>query len=413
MKKTGLLFLLLVSLSIHAQEKKKFVQHISIDTSGSKLNMDAVYNRPFLKFGKIPVALGGYSEIHGEYFGTNGISSGFHFKIPRVTLFVSSTIHKRIKFLTEIEFESGTKEINIEFASIDLELHPLAVFRAGIIMNPIGSFNQNHDSPKWDFITRPISATKMLPATFSNVGAGFYGKAFTEKWTFAYEIYLTNGFNDNITSNAENKTFLPATKDNIHRFEQSSNGIPLLTTKVAVKHRQLGELGLSYMGGIYNTFRKDGIILDTKRRVDAAAIDYTVTIPKIKTQVNAEWAMIWVNIPATYTEQFGSRQQGGYLDIVQPVYTLKMKKRKHPGDFVNSFFSVGCRVEYVDWNAGKFKSTGGNIGDDIIAITPSISWRPGGQTVLRANYRYEWQHDLLGNPPSHTAGFQIGIASYF
>ena len=413
MKNLILVFALLSSLFVSAQEKKKIVQRIPTDTSASKFNLDAVYNRPFLQFGKIPVALGGYAEMHGEYFGTDGISSGFHFKIPRLTLFISSTIHKRIKFLTEIEFESGTKGINIEFASIDLELHPLAVFRAGILMNPIGSFNQNHDSPKWDFITRPISATQMLPATFSNVGAGFYGKAFKGKWTLAYEVYLTNGFNDNIISNSKNKTFLPATKSNIHRFEQSSNGIPLLTAKVAIKHRQIGELGLSYMGGVYNTFRKAGIILDKKRRVDAMAIDYSVMLPKIKTQVNAEWAMIWLNIPATYTEQFGSQQQGGYIDIVQPVYTLKMKKRKHPSDFVNSVFSLGCRVEYVDWNVGKFRTTNGNIRDDIIAITPSITWRLGGQTVLRANYRYAWQHDLLGNPPSRTAGFQVGIASYF
>lgn len=413
MKKLLLLFISLACVSVYAQEKKKFVQRIPVDTSAAKLNLDAVYNRPFLQFGKVPVALGGYAEMHGEYFGTDGISSGFHFKIPRVTLFISSTIHKRIKFLTEIEFESGTKEINIEFASIDLELHPLAVLRAGIVMNPIGAFNQNHDSPKWDFISRPVSATQMLPATFSNVGAGFYGKAFTGRWTFAYEVYATNGFNDNIISNSENKTFLAATKDNIHRFEQSSNGIPLLTAKAAIKHRQIGELGLSYMGGVYNTFRKDGIMLDVKRRVDVAAFDYTTTLPKIKTQINAEWAMIWLNVPETYSQQFGSQQYGGYLDIVQPVYTLKMKKRKHPGDFVNSVFSVGCRVEYVDWNVGKFKETNGNIGDDIIAVTPSISWRPGGQTVLRANYRYEWQRDLLGNPPARTSGFQVGIASYF
>jgi len=61
----------------------------------------------------------------------------------RLTLFVSSSISKRIKFLTEIEFEDGTKEINIEFASVDFEFAPLLNFRGGIVMNPIGAFNQN------------------------------------------------------------------------------------------------------------------------------------------------------------------------------------------------------------------------------------------------------------------------------
>jgi hypothetical protein len=89
---------------------------------------------------------------------------------------MSSSISKRIKFLSELEFEDGGKEIAIEFASVDVEFHPLANFRAGIIVNPIGAFNQNHDGPKWEFTDRPISATQMLPGTFSNVGAGLYGK---------------------------------------------------------------------------------------------------------------------------------------------------------------------------------------------------------------------------------------------
>ena len=37
----------------------------------------------------------------------------------------------------EIEFEDGTKEINIEFASIDFEFHPLLNLRGGVVMNPI------------------------------------------------------------------------------------------------------------------------------------------------------------------------------------------------------------------------------------------------------------------------------------
>ena len=98
--------------------------------------------------------------------------------------------------MTEIEFEDGAKEINIEFASVDFEFNPLFNLRGGIVLNPIGAFNQNHDGPKWEFVDRPISATQMLPATFSNVGFGLYGKKYNKDWVFAYEAYLTNGFND-------------------------------------------------------------------------------------------------------------------------------------------------------------------------------------------------------------------------
>jgi hypothetical protein len=51
------------------------------------------------------------------------------------------------------------------FASVDFEFAPLLNLIGGVVMNPIGAFNQNHDGPKWEFVDRPISATQMLPAT--------------------------------------------------------------------------------------------------------------------------------------------------------------------------------------------------------------------------------------------------------
>lgn len=107
---------------------------------------------------------------------TDGISEGNQFQARRLSIFISSSISRKIKFLSEIEFEDGGKEISIEFASVDVEFDPLINLRAGIILNPIGSFNQNHDGPKWDFTDRPISSTQMLPATFSNAGVGIFGK---------------------------------------------------------------------------------------------------------------------------------------------------------------------------------------------------------------------------------------------
>ncbi len=190
--------------TIQAQTDSTKVATTQIDTTKIKLNMDAVYSRPFMQLGKLPVSIGGYIEGYTSYFATDGITEGMSFQMPRMTLFVSSTIKNRIKFLSEIEFEEGGKEINIEFASLDVEFHPLLNFRGGIIMNPIGSFNQNHDGPKWEFIDRPISSTTIIPSTWSNVGMGIYGKYAKNNFVWAYEGYFSNGFDDKIISNPEN-----------------------------------------------------------------------------------------------------------------------------------------------------------------------------------------------------------------
>ncbi len=402
-----LLTFIFFSSTAIAQIDPVLLRRMIKDTSGMLLNMDAVYNRPFLQSGKSLVALGGYVEANYQYFQKDGISEGHQFQMRRLTLFVSSAISKRIKFLSEIEFEDGTKEINIEFGSVDFEFAPLFNLRGGIVMNPIGAFNQNHDGPKWEFIDRPVSATQMLPATWSNIGFGLFGKKYTKDWVYAYEAYLTNGFDDKIIDNAESKTFLPASKENKNRFEESANGSPLFTGKVAIRNRRIGELGLSYMGGIYNKYQDDGLILDKKRSVHVFAIDFNTSLPKINTFINAEWAWVNVDVPETYTEQFGSKQQGGFVDFVQPIF------KKPLFGFEKSVINAALRIEYVDWNKGKFKSTGDNIGDELFSIVPAISWRPTAQTVIRLNYRYNWQKDILGNPPAKLAGFQFGVSTYF
>jgi hypothetical protein len=390
-----------------AQIDPALLKRIPKDTLKKTMNMDAVYNRPFVSVGKLPVSLGGYMEANWQRLGTDGISEGHQFQFRRMTLFVSSTIGKRIKFLSEIEFEDGAKEISVEFAALDIELHPLLNLRGGMILNPIGAFNQNHDGPKWEFVDRPIAATQMLPATWSNAGFGLYGKHYKGDWMFGYEAYLSGNFDNSIVDNSENKTFLPAAKNNPERFEEINSGLPLLTAKIAARNSKVGELGLSYMGGVYNKFQEDGLRLDEKRRVTVFAIDFNTTLPGLQTFMTGEWAWIKVNVPPTFTQQFGNKQQGGFLDIVQPLIKKRML------GWENASLNLACRVEYADWNVGKFQDTGGNIGDDLWSIMPAVSFRPTTQTVLRFNYRYQQQKDILGNPPAKTGGFLFGLSTYF
>jgi hypothetical protein len=401
------LFVVLFNLSSFAQIDPSLLKRIPKDTVKNILNMDALYNRPALNINKTPISIGGYVEMNWQKMTTDGASEGHQFQARRLSVFMSSAISKRVKFLSEIEFEDGGKEIGIEFASVDVEFHPLVNLRAGIILNPIGSFNQNHDGPKWEFTDRPISATQMLPGTFSNAGAGFFGKKYTENWMFGYEAYLSGSFDNSIIENTENKTFLPEAKKNPERFEEINSGEPLFTGKFAIRNNKIGELGISYMKGIYNKFQDDGIVIDEKRRVSVFALDFNTTIPKTKTFITTEFAWINVDVPETYSQQFGNKQYGGFIDIVQPVL-----KRTILG-WENAVLNVACRLEYVDWNVGTFNETGGNIGEDLWSIMPAISFRPTSQTVIRFNYRYQKQRDFFGNPPAITDGMSLGISSYF
>ncbi|TVZ26189.1 hypothetical protein JM83_1143 [Gillisia sp. Hel_I_86] len=407
LKKTALGITLLTSATIFAQEEEPIIQRVPQDSTVKTMNMDAVYDRPFLTVNKSPAAVGGYLEANSIYTNKDGITDGLSFQARRLTIFMSASLSKRIKFLTEIEFEDGTKEIGIEFAAMDVAFHPAFNFRGGIIMNPIGAFNQNHDGPKWEFVERPDVAVNLLPATWSNAGFGMYGKTYKGDWIFGYEAYLTNGLDSNIIDNEENKTFMPAAKENEERFEENFSGKPLVSGKIAIKNRRIGEVGFSYMGGAYNKFEEDGLVLDEKRRVAVFAIDFNTTIKKTGTYLVGEAVYALIAVPSSFTQQFGNKQQGAFIDVVQPI----LKRRILAWE--DATLNIATRFDYVDWNVGKFEGTNLEIGDQILAVTPAISFRPTSQTVFRLNYKYSWQKDILSNSAAKSASWLLGFSTYF
>ena len=403
MKNLCFFTLLFVCLNTSAQTDSLFVRK-QADTSLTKTNQDAIYDRPFIYLGKTTTAVGGYLEGNTNYFVEDGASEGFSMELRRFNIFLYSTIAKRIKFLSELEFEHGTEEIALETALIDFEIHPAFNFRTGIIVVPIGAFNQNHDSPKWEFIERPLVASQIIPSTLSEVGFGVHGKLYGHNKVFSYDAYVVNGLRDEIIFNEEGRTFLEAGK-NPEMFGEDNNGTPMFAGKVAFRHRNIGELGLSYYGGIYNTFKMEGIIVDDKRGLAIYAVDFNTKIQKLT--INSEAAYTIIDVPESAGQFFGSKQWGAYIEGVYPVLKRKILS------FENSVLNLNLRFEAIDYNVATFKETEQKVFDEVKAIVPGISFRPSANTLLRANYRYHWTRDVIGNPTVKMAGFQFGFASYF
>ncbi len=90
---------------------------------------------------------------------------------------------------------------------------------------------------------------------------------------------------------------------------------PEKTDSLKLNTDNIGEVGPPYMGGAYNKFEEDGIVFDKKRKVKVYAVDFNTELPT-KTFVNGEWASVNVDVPKTYKEQFGRKQQGGFIGFV-------------------------------------------------------------------------------------------------
>ncbi len=392
---TIILVLALVLLS-----KSAFCQ----DPVDKEKSSDPIYERPFItSFGNGQTAIGGYAEGNTNYFSEEGVSEGFSMEFRRFNIFLYSTVGQRISFFSELEFEHGTEEIKLETALVDFELNPSLILRGGIILPPIGMFNQNHDSPKWDFIDRPLVSTSIIPTTLSEVGFGVLGRLSSSAVSTSYQLYLTNGIGAGVISNDVGRTSIPMGRSE-EAFAEDNNGVPSLTGRVGFSKASMGELGLSFYTGIYNSFRIEGDDVDERRRLSLLAIDFDTAI--LSAALRGEVVVAILNVDESAGQFFGDRQRGGFVELVVPVV------KKPLLGFNDASVNVTSRFEYVDYNVGTFDETDLNIGDDVRAIVLGASFRASSEFVFKANYRYHWINDILGNP-ARLGGFQLGFATYF
>lgn len=370
----------------------------------SVLAQDGIYARPYI-FSAGRTSIGGYVEGNTNYAREDGVTEGFSMELRRFNIFLFSAIGSRIRMTSELEFEHGTEEISLETALIDFTVNPSLVFRAGIILSPIGAFNVRHDSPLYDIVDRPLVSTEIIPATLSEAGFGAHGRFFPGRgMTISYDAYLTQGLGEGVVANSTGRTRLADGKGG-EQLGEDNNGRVAFAGRVALQHRRFGEFGLSYYGGVYNSYRVEGEVVDDARSVRLIALDLNTVV--LGAHVRGEGAIALIDIPPALEELYGDRQRGFFLEAARPVFRPRI--RGLPDAEVN----LVARLDMVDYNWGTFSSTGDPIGDDTRAVTVGMSFRPAAGTVFKFNYRRSWIRDFVGNRPARAGAIQAGFATYF
>ncbi len=363
-----------------------------------------IYDRPFVFTFGANAAVGGYFEANSNYFVEEGITEGFSLEARRFNIFLYSPVADNIKFFSELEFEHGTEEIALETAILDMTFSPALSFRMGILLPPLGRFNVEHDSPKYNIIDRPLVSTLIIPATLSEMGLGLFGQRYLNRSNrVGYEIYLVNGLGEGILSNESAGTRIAGGKS-AEILEEDNNGTPSVTGRLKIENKLFGEVGFSFYRGPYNSFQSEGMKVDEVRSLGITAIDHGVKRGRFHWR--SEFAAATVDIPDGLKEVAGSVQRGAYTELNFDYF------RGTLFNFNNSRLIATLRLETVDLNVGSFESTGTNIGDEISRITLATSFRPVENSVIKIAYQYNWHRDFTDNPV-RTAGIQLGIAAYF
>ncbi|MGY8822853.1 MAG: hypothetical protein ACKVJG_02790 [Candidatus Latescibacterota bacterium] len=122
--------------------------------------------------------LGGYTEAHFGYERAAGFIEDLTFEAKRFNLFTYTSVSDRVRVASELEFEEGGEEIKVEMGLLDFEIPPALIFRAGILLSPLGRYNLAHDSPANELADRPLVSTELIPTALSEAGMGIYGALF-------------------------------------------------------------------------------------------------------------------------------------------------------------------------------------------------------------------------------------------
>jgi len=149
------------------------------------------------------VSIGGYGEIlYSNYASTN--QSGAPANIPDFVTDLRAVVYLGYKFdqhfvlNSEIEFENAVVandkpqgEAEVEFAYVDYTNSPAFNARAGLVLIPSGLINQLHEPTAFLGARRPDVDDVIIPTTWREVGAGFYGTY----GPVSYQLYGVNGLN--------------------------------------------------------------------------------------------------------------------------------------------------------------------------------------------------------------------------
>jgi hypothetical protein len=121
--------------------------------------------------------------------------------LERAVLFVGHSFNEKISFFSELEIENakvasgeGSQgEVSMEQAYLRFNLNPRQYLVAGLFVPRIGMLNENHLPSNFNGVERPIVETVVIPATWRELGIGFYGSS--DRLPLNYSIALVNGIN--------------------------------------------------------------------------------------------------------------------------------------------------------------------------------------------------------------------------
>ena len=331
--------------------------------------------------------------------------------LERAVLFVGHQFNRKWSFFSELELENGkveggeaSGEIAMEQTYLRYNINPRHYIVAGLFVPRIGLLNENHLPVNFNGVERPLVETFVIPATWRELGIGWYGTFNRLQLSAAIMNGLSNsriehgtgirdGRAEGLFAPANDVAVTAAVVYNAGDFRIQASGYAGGTT--AINSRAADSLRLD--GGAFGTplFLGEANVKWTHEAFGAKALGAVISYPDAGA-VNAAFGK---NLP---TLLYGYYAEAGF-----DVLYYHNRRKQQPEQLI-----AFARLEYIDL-AARTPAPPRGIDDPTLAqrhFIAGLSFMPIPAIAIKADVRLlqtgAQNADLVINPAPNALAYR-------
>jgi hypothetical protein len=373
------------------------------------------------------ITIGGYGDFQFRQSSISERADGggtSTFQSTRLVIGIAAVLAEKqnIVFNAELEYEFGSREIDVEQAFVEWKFRPQFAFRGGIFVPALGRFNTYHDSNLNLATIRPLINQFIVPTAYRDAGIGIRGRfKLPYKMKLSYEADIVNGMQGN---NADGEA-TPFSR----LLGQSSAAEPgsIAFQDPNRKKAIVGRIGLSPIGGLefgvsgYNG-RFDNLG-DTPQSVTILFLDGSYHRGPLA--INGEYGrsnivggiprkspappIIDPNDPGSITalaEFVAQRSPGQDGFYIEGAYNFDFS----PRFFAERFDPGGYIAPVLRYEAVRLDRTIPNFYLNRSRTTLGLNIAPSSTVIFKLNYLFNRTFGPVPNVPAAVGGALFGIS---
>lgn len=371
------------------------------------------------------ITIGGYGDFQFRQSSISERADGGGtptFQNTRLVLGIAAVLAEKqnILFNSEIEYEFGSREIDIEQAYIEWKMRPEFAIRGGIIVPALGRFNTYHDSYLNLTTIRPLINQFIVPTAYRDAGIGVRGRfKLAHKMKLTYEADIVNGMRG--TNNDDEPTPFSRLLGQASAVEPGLFAFQAQTRRKAVAGR-IGlspieglELGVSAYNGIFSNLGEPAqsatiLFLDGSYHRGALSINGEYgrsnivggiprksPLPPAIDPANPES----ITVLARFVAERSPGQDGFYLEGTYKFSPRRFAEKLDEGSYISPVF----RYEVV-----RLDRTIPNFYLNRSRTTVGLNLAPSATVILKLNYLFNHTFGPVPQVPAGVGGALFGVS---